>query len=107
MQMNDLLEEMVALANGVHSELAALPDDRARYDLVKQIVDEAEVVFAVWTDESAQDGVGYLLVKGQAFARQFVTDDTEVSIRTAAIPCSCAEQAEALLRELGERYSRH
>jgi hypothetical protein len=107
MQMNDLLEEMVALANGVHCELAALPDDRARYDLVKQIVDEAEVVFAVWTDESAQDGVGYLLVKGRAFARQFVADDTAVSVCTAAIPCSCVKQAEALLHELGERDSPH
>ena len=44
--MSDFMEKMVALADGVHSDLVVLPDDRARYDLVKQIIDSAEVVFA-------------------------------------------------------------
>ena len=99
---------MVALADGVHSDLVVLPDDHARYDLVKQIIDNAEVVFAVWTDRFAQDGVGHMLVKGQAIARQAVADNKiAVWTRIAAIPCNSAEQAEALLRELGERDSRH
>ena len=76
--------------------------------LVKQIIDNAEVVFAVWTDRFAQDGVGHMLVKGQAIARQAVADNKiAVWTRIAAIPCNSAEQAEALLRELGERDSRH
>jgi hypothetical protein len=62
--MSDFMEKMVALANGVHSDLVALPDNRARYELVKQIIDSAEVVFAVWTDRFAQAGVGRMLVKG-------------------------------------------
>jgi len=99
---------MVALADGVHSDLVVLPDDHARYDLVKQIIDNAEVVFAVWTDRFAQDGVGHMLLKGQAIARQAVADNKiAVWTRIAAIPCNSAEQAEALLRELGERDSRH
>ena len=102
------MEKMVALADGVHSDLVVLPDERARYDLVKQIIDSAEVVFAVWTDRFAQDGVGHLLVKGQAIARQAVADNKiAVSTRVAAIPCNNARQAEALLHELGERDSRH
>ena len=101
-------EKMVALANVVHSDLVALPDDRARYEPIKQIIDSAEVVFAVWTDRFAQDGVGHMLVKGQAIARQAVADKKmAVSTRVAAIPCNSAEQAEALLHELGERDSRH
>ena len=99
---------MVALADGVHSDLVVLPDDHARYDLVKQIIDNAEVVFAVWTDRFAQDGVGHMLVKGQTIARQAVADNKiAVWTRIAAVPCNSAEQAEALLRELGERDSRH
>ena len=83
-------------------------NDRARYDLVKQIIDRAEMVFAVWTDRFAQDGVGHMLVKGQAIARQAVADNKmAVSTRVAAIPCNSAEQAEALLHDLGERDSRH
>ena len=102
------MEKMVALANVVHSDLLVLPDDCARYDLVKQIIDSAEVVFAVWTDRFAQDGVGHMLVKGQAIARQAVADNKiAVSTRVAAIPCNNARQAEALLHELGERDSRH
>ena len=102
------MEKMVALANVVHGDLVVLPDDRARYDLIKQIIDSAEMVFAVWTDRFAQDGVGHMLVKGQAIARQAVADNNiAVSTRVAAIPCNSAEQAEALLHELGERDSRH
>ena len=99
---------MVALADGVHSDLVVLPDDHARYDLVKQIIDNAEVVFAVWTDRFAQDGVGHMLLKGQAIARQAVADNKiAVWTRIAAIPCNSAEQAQALPHELGERDSRH
>ena len=106
--MSDFMEKMVALANVVHGDLVVLPDDRARYDLVKQIIDSAEVVSAVWTDRFAQDGVGHMLLKGQAIARQAVADKKmAVSTRVAAIPCNSAEQAEALLHELGERDSRH
>jgi len=83
------MEKMVALANVVHGDLLVLPDDCARYDLVKQIIDSAEVVFAVWTDRFAQDGVGHMLVKGQAIARQAVADNKmAVSTRVAAIPCN-------------------
>ena len=49
-----------------------------------------------------------MLLKGQAIARQAVADNKiAVWTRIAAIPCNSAEQAEALLRELGERDSRH
>ena len=106
--MSDFIEKMVALANVVHSDLVVLPDDRARYDLVKQIIDSAEMVFAVWTDRFAQAGVGHMLVKGQGIARQAVADNKmALSTRVAAIPCNNAEQAQALLHELGERESRH
>jgi hypothetical protein len=105
--MSDFMEKMVALANGVHRDLVALPDDRAS-DLVKQIIDGAEMVFAVGTDRFAQDGVGHTLIKGQAIARQAVADNKmAVSTRVAAIPCNSAQQAQALLQELGERDSRH
>jgi len=90
--MSDFIEKMVALANVVHSDLVVLPDDRARYDLVKQIIDSAEMVFAVWTDRFAQDGVGHMLVKGQGIARQAVADNKmALSTRVAAVPCNNAE----------------
>ena len=87
--MGDFMERMVELANGIHSDLVALPDDHARYDLVKQIIDSAEIVFAVWTDRFAEDGVGHMLVKGQAISRQAVADNMIAAwTRIAAIPCT-------------------
>ena len=81
------MEKMVALANGVHSDLVALPNDRARYDLVKQIIDSAEMVFAVWADRFAQDGVGHMLVKGQAIARQAVADNKTATAQSRLRHC--------------------
>ena len=49
-----------------------------------------------------------MLVKGQAIVRQaFADNKMAVSTRVAAIPCNSADQAQALLHELGERDSRH
>ena len=103
----DFLERMVALANYVGNELGALPDDDARYEMVVEIVESAEIVFAVWQDRSARDGVGYTMVKGQAIARQAVAVKRSVSTRIAAIPCQNAEQAEVLLQEFSERGTLH
>jgi hypothetical protein len=108
MELSDFLERMVAMANEVHAELIDLPDERARYDKVKEIVDGAEVVFAVWQDKSAKGGVGFMLIKGQSMARQVLADNKGgMPARTAAIPCIEAEQAKALLDDLGERDSLH
>ena len=65
----DFLERMVALANYVGNELGALPDGDARYEMVVEIVESAEIVFAVWQDRSARDGVGYMMVKGAGPSR--------------------------------------
>jgi hypothetical protein len=104
----DFFERMVGLANEVGQDLRALPDDGARYDMVKEIVDDAEIVFAVWQDKSVKGGVGYMLIKGQDLARRVLADNkVGISARTTAIPCIEAEQAKALLRELGEPDRRH
>jgi len=104
----DFLERMVDIANDVGKDLSALPDDGARYDMVKEIVDGAEVVFAVWQDTSAEHDVCYILVKGQALARQIVADNKmAASYRVTAVPCIDAEQAIDLLHELGERDTKH
>jgi len=96
------MEKMVALANVVHGDLVALPNNRARYDLVKQIINSAEVVFAVWTDRFAEAGVCHMLVKGQAIARQAVANNKmAVSTRVAAIPCNSAEQLRHCCANLG------
>ena len=103
----DFLGRMVALANVVGKDLGALPHDSARHDMVKGIVGDAEVVFAVWKDRSAKNGVGLKLIKGQQLARQVLANNRGIPARLAAIPCMEAEQAEALLSTFAERYLRH
>src|SRR5215475_13157271 len=104
----DFIAQLVELANHVGEELCALPDASGRYDMVKEIIDGAQVVFAVWQDQTAERGVGFMLIKGQALARHILADNEgEIRMRTTAIPCMEAEQAEALLHELGERHTCH
>ena len=97
----DFLERMVALANFVGNELGALPDDDARYEMVEEIVEGAEIVFAVWQDRAARDGVGYMMVKGQARRLRlkglFLRALPPFPVRTQSRPkCCCKSLANAV-----------
>jgi hypothetical protein len=51
--------------------------------------------------------VGSLLVKGKQLAREAVADNQATSTQIVAIPCLNADQAGALMRELGEPDRSH
>jgi hypothetical protein len=73
---------------------------------VKRIIADNDVVFAVWQDQTEGDGVGMLIVKGQALLRRCIAEGA-IQARMSAIKCVCGEQAEALQRVCGERDARH
>ncbi len=74
---------------------------------VQAIVDSAPLVFGVWQDPAKPDGVGMLVVKGHMLLRGIVADGEARSTASAAIPCTCAEQAEALRIVAGESDKLH
>jgi hypothetical protein len=99
----DFFERIVGLANEVGKDLRALPDDGARYDMVKEILDGAEIVFAVWQDKSVKGGVGYMLIRDNIWrVRSLPTIRSGFRHARLPFPCIEVERAEALLRELGE-----
>ena len=87
----DLLsdETIVAVANEVASV-------RPRGAALRQLVEGADLVFAVWPDPAEDDGVGIMIVKGRnRLGVSIATDQAEV-LRWTAVPCRDVEQAAAL-----------
>jgi hypothetical protein len=99
--------DIVELANEFGQELAQAASDEQRYEMVMRQVAGSDVVYAVWNDPDAEDGVGFLLIKGQQRLRELIADGKNPVARFAGIPCVEAGQALALLNHAGEQDSRH
>jgi hypothetical protein len=69
---------------------------------VRRLVDGADIVFAVWQDHEEPDGVGTLLVKGQAALRRCVAPGVPFPAVQTAIKCINVAQAYALAEVCGE-----
>ncbi|MCK2056987.1 hypothetical protein [Methylobacterium sp. 37f] len=91
----------VAMANETQKHL------NGDFAQVQAIVDDAELVVAVWQDPNEPNGVGTMLIKGNQSLREIVASDQERTQRVAAIPCVSAEQAEVLRQVAGEKDRRH
>jgi hypothetical protein len=74
---------------------------------VKKIINENEVVFAVWQDWSQPHSVDLLLVKGQQRLNEIVANNKSAEVRIAAVKCIEEAQAMALIEVLGEKERRH
>lgn len=69
---------------------------------VRQIIDDNDVVLAVWQDVDQPSGIGTLIIKGAAVLRNISADGITAPCRANAIPCDSCEQAVAVLEVLGE-----
>jgi hypothetical protein len=68
---------------------------------VKKIIKTADLVFGIWRDASAPDGVGRLIIKGEKALREVIASGKTVRMRTTAIWCANAEHAAAAKRVFG------
>jgi hypothetical protein len=75
--------------------------------LVKERIAAADVVFAVWQDDTAPLGFGFMAIKGQQRLHELTDTDVTLAPSMTGIKCSDAEQAEALLHVAGEPDRRH
>jgi hypothetical protein len=73
-------------------------------DPIKRIIAVNEIVFAVWPEKRAPDGVGILIVKGTAqLARQAAAGpNIWFDVKIGAVPCSCHEEAVAIRNTFGD-----
>jgi hypothetical protein len=83
-------------------------------DPVLQIIEGAQLVFAVWSDENLPDGIGFLIVKGEHRLNGIADSGSWVSSGAVELPtikpqttvdavlCDSANHAAALRLVLGE-----
>ena len=69
---------------------------------VRQIIEDNDVVLAVWQDFDQPLGIGTQIIKGAAILRNISADGVTTACRANAIPCDSYEQAAVLLEVLGE-----
>jgi hypothetical protein len=96
-----LLDKAVQMADEFNTELEP-PTPGERMELVKERIASAEVVFAVWEDDAADNRYAYLLVKGANLLQQIAATGVVQAARMTGIKCICEEQAIALLDAHGE-----
>ncbi|MEY9748594.1 hypothetical protein ABIF65_007968 [Bradyrhizobium japonicum] len=92
------MQELVAMAN------ANIPLMDGTIDPFVTIIDENDVVFAVFEDSEFEDGIGFLIIKGAAL---LVDNGYRLPDRTDAIPCTSRKQAFAIQDVFGEPFSLH
>ena len=93
--------ELVDLANKIRPTLTG--DFRE----VRQMIDAVQMAFAVWQDPTAPDGVDFMAVKGVQHMREIIASNRSKALSMTAIPCVCAEQAEALRLVIADPDRRH
>lgn len=82
------------MANAVKAKMTGIPE--RDFEIVCTHVRDADIVMAVWQDPRETQGVGLLLIKGEAVLDNIATNNVAEEVTTAAIPCGSVEQAEAL-----------
>lgn len=94
----ELKLRMVELANANNDQMSGSMED------IWQIIDQKEVVFALWQDAKEPDGVGMLIVKGATRVRQIAEGAAAAECAVSAIKCLDAEQAAALAQLSATRH---
>jgi hypothetical protein len=74
--------------------------------MIRQRVAEADVVFAVWQDDTVQQNVGFMPIKGQHLMRRMVADSTKLSLHATGIKCIDGDQGEAPFHLFGAQDRR-
>jgi hypothetical protein len=88
---------LVAMAN---ANDARMTGDMAE---IWEIIDNHDIVVAVWRDAAAADGVGMMILKGETSLRWTASGLRPIGHRVSAISCNEAAQAQALATLIGQR----
>jgi hypothetical protein len=93
---------IVEAANRTGAEMAG-----CGIEALRLLVAAHDVAFGVYQDRREPDGVGMLLIKGQQAMRDVIAEGTPAFVSLTAIPCTSAEEAEAMRRVIGEKQALH
>lgn len=96
-----ILKSVVEQANKFSEELVTVPPNE-RTPLIRDRIAKNDVVFAVWEDRSAPDGIGAMIIKGpQRLLELLRATSAARHLRVTGISIEAAE-AEAMLQIAGE-----
>jgi hypothetical protein len=76
-------------------------------DALCRLIDEADVVIAVYRDSSQSHGVGTHIIKGQRLLKTVVAEQESKPARVRYIPCRSLEEAINLQQSIGEPDALH
>ena len=72
---------------------------------IERLMNDHDVVVAVWQDPDEPDGVGTYVVKGRKLLAETHLSGQSRGVEWTAIPCIEYEQAVALEQMLGNKYN--
>jgi hypothetical protein len=95
---DEMLKDIIQLAN----ENQTVMD--GTIETVFAIMDDADIVWAVWQDATERHGVGHLLIKGHELLHRCIATQQDLTrVKWTGISCVEADQAAALEQVYTER----
>jgi hypothetical protein len=99
--MERLEREMTGIANDHLTTMQGMTEREAS-DYVKKIIANATIVFGVYRDAEAPNGVGMHVIKGKRELQVSIASGETIEIRTDAVPCIELEQVIAAEQVYGD-----
>jgi hypothetical protein len=99
----EFVQALVTMSNKVQKQLSEISGEDA-FQAIKGLVEDADVVFALWQDKSETNGVGVLMIKGDPNLLETIASG-RATCKIAAIPCTERAHAEAARASLGNKLN--
>jgi hypothetical protein len=96
------LDMLVGMANA-HTLIMNTMDDEEAGAHIKRVIDDHDVVFAIWHDDTHPTGIGIKLIVDKAGIAEMNRPDRQVPLN--AIACADAAAAEQLVALVERHYS--
>ena len=94
--MDDAWLEYIIRKADENQSLIREADNDQRLGVLLSILDEADIVCAIWRDQNRPRGVGYRVVTGQLLMRKSIEEKEPIPAKLTGIWCVGDEQAASL-----------
>jgi hypothetical protein len=101
MKFEDLKRAMIDEANERTAEMRGMTS-KQKGAYVRGVIENANLVYGVYQDAAAPDGVGMYIIKGRRELEASVASRKTVQLLTTAVACDCLERAVAAARVFGD-----
>lgn len=102
----DSFSILVEKAEATRQELQTVSPQEA-LKKITAIVESNDIVFGIWPDADAPEGVGKYIIKGAGILQRIIDLGESESRAVAAIPCINYEQAVAASQVMGDARTAH